>query len=65
MSKSGGVGGQDLQEVLPHVQASIQISGGRTPEVSRWVESMIDYGVGGGSGWVRMVPKETEVREVG
>ncbi len=25
---------------------------------------MIDYGVGGGGVWVRMVPKETEVREV-
>ncbi len=26
---------------------------------------MIDYGVGGGGGRVRMVPVETEVREVG
>jgi hypothetical protein len=65
ISKPGGVGGQDLQEVLSHVQACIQISGERTPEVSRWVESMIDYGVGGGGGRVRMVPVETEVREVG
>jgi hypothetical protein len=49
-------------ETMHVVQASIQIRGKRAPEVCRRVESMIDYGIGGGGGRVII---ETEANELG
>ena len=46
---------------MPQFQASVQECRKRAPEVHRWVEHMVDYGVGGGDGGVGEVPVLAEV----
>ena len=57
-------GGQDLQQVMPHAQASVDKGGERAPQVCGWVKTVANYGVGGGGRGVGEGPVEQEVAEL-
>ena len=57
-------GWQDLQQVMPHAQASVNEGGERAPEVCGWVKSMANLRVGGGGRGVGEGPVEQQVGEL-
>ena len=52
---------QDLQQVVPHVQASVDKGGERAPQVCGWVKKVVNDGVGGGGRGVGEGPVEQEI----